>query len=246
MVRFLQWLNEKKCSENLRFWLECQLYKYYRDDNELRIEAHRLYESYFGEECALNIDDNVLVDDLKVRMNLCDRTVFVNVQNAVWSLIKLESFPKFRAEIGKNMNQKPKNKALKTLRTNEGYTLGLYERFYLVTIENLHDPLLFNPFVLPNDEYEDHTNLNPPPMDELWNDEDMMLAFREYLYQQFANENLSFYLEAVRFYYLCPDDEITTKAREIFDTYIRQDAETPLNLDYSIYSNIEKEMEKTN
>jgi len=243
MLRFIQWLHEKKCSENLRFWLECQLYKHLKEDNELKNEAKRLYETYFAGECSLNIDDNVLLEDLEVRMNLCDRTVFMNVQNAVWSLIKLESFPKFRAEVGKNMNHKLRPKQFKGLKLNQGYVLGLYEKFHSLTITLLHDPLLFNPFVLPNDEYDDHNNLSTPPIDELWNDEDMMLAFREFLYQQFANENLSFYLEAVKFYYLCPDGEIPAKAREIFDTYIRQDAEAPLNLEYSIYSTIEKEME---
>jgi len=55
----------------------------------------------------------------------------------------------------------------------------------------------FKPTTLPNDEYDEHLHQNLPDLDEIWYDRDLMLAFREYLNQQLANESLSFYMDAV-------------------------------------------------
>jgi hypothetical protein len=54
----------------------------------------------------------------------------------------------------------------------------------------------FKPNVIPDDFYEEHLYTILPDISELWKDKDLFLAFREYLYQQIAHENLSFFLEA--------------------------------------------------
>jgi hypothetical protein len=45
------------------------------------------------------------------------------------------------------------------------------------------------------DFYEEHLRIDVPEVHQLWFDRDLFLAFREYLYQQYAAENLSFYLQ---------------------------------------------------
>uniref|UniRef100_A0A6B2LP14 RGS domain-containing protein n=1 Tax=Arcella intermedia TaxID=1963864 RepID=A0A6B2LP14_9EUKA len=72
----------------------------------------------------------------------------------------------------------------------------------------------------------------------------MMLAFREYLYQQFAHENLSFYLEAANFEYLTDQKEIEVRAKEIFDKFVAPSAPLPINLDFVVTQRLQKALQK--
>lgn len=75
--------------------------------------------------------------------------------------------------------------------------IDLYDKFYgLNTQFPTTENAVFRATVLPNDAYQEHLHTTLPDIDELWKDKDLMLAFREYLYQQYAHENLSFFLEA--------------------------------------------------
>lgn len=79
-------------------------------------------------------------------------------------------------------------------------------------------------------------------MSEVWKDRDLFLAFREYLYQQIAHENLSFYLEAGKFphfdlshpvahYETIPKEDRPKRAKEIFNKFISPSAPVMVNLE---------------
>lgn len=84
---------------------------------------------------------------------------------------------------------------VKQITTTHSSIIDLYDTFLEF---NRKHPIQggFKPNVLPDDFYEEHLNTVLPDMSEVWKDKDLFLAFREYLYQQIAHENLSFYLEA--------------------------------------------------
>jgi len=82
-------------------------------------------------------------------------------------------------------------------------------------------------------------------MNELWKDRDMMLAFREYLYQQSTSENLSFYLYSAMFSYIINEDEIESSANEIFNSYLSPSAKAQINIDYIQQKKLTEDMKKT-
>jgi len=102
----------------------------------------------------------------------------------------------------------------------------------------------FKPTTLPNDEYDEHLHQNLPDLDEIWYDRDLMLAFREYLNQQLANESLSFYMDAVYIENFVQDDDLENKAKEIYDKYLG--GESKVDLEYNVVSKIEKAIKKKN
>jgi len=102
----------------------------------------------------------------------------------------------------------------------------------------------FRATVLPNDAYSEHLHTTLPDIDELWRDPDLMLAFREYLYQQFAHENLSFYLEAANYEYLTEQKEIEKRSKEIFDKFVGPSATLPINLDFVVTQRLQKALQK--
>uniref|UniRef100_A0A6B2LK49 RGS domain-containing protein n=1 Tax=Arcella intermedia TaxID=1963864 RepID=A0A6B2LK49_9EUKA len=87
-----------------------------------------------------------------------------------------------------------------------------------------------------------HTSL--PDIDELFKDRDLFLAFREYLYQQLAHENLSFFVEAANFEALKDEEEVKKRATEIFDKFIGPQAEQPINLDFMVVERLKKNLAK--
>jgi len=70
------------------------------------------------------------------------------------------------------------------------------------------------------------------------------LAFREYLYQQLAHENLSFYVEAVNFETLTEEEQIAKRAKEIFDKFIGPQAVQPINLEFMTVEKLKKNLTK--
>jgi len=86
---------------------------------------------------------------------------------------------------------------------------------------------------------------NLPSIDEIWFDRDLMLAFREYLYQQLANDNLSFYLTTLFFENLVSDNDLQKVSEEIFERFITPNAPNMVNLDYDLVSKIEKGIKKS-
>jgi len=193
----------------------------------------------------LNIEEEHLFYELAQKVKRPDRTIFMLVQKAIWGLLKLECFPRFRAQEG--LSDKIKKKKLKTLMKNErAMALALlYDNFHeLNTKFPTTENGIFRATVLPNDAYQEHLHTTLPDIDELWKDRDLMLAFREYLYQQYAAENLSFFLEAANFECITDDTEIERRSKEIFEKFVGTKASQPINLDYVLVEKLKKSLKK--
>jgi len=169
----------------------------------------------------------------------------MHVQNAIWGLLKLECFPRFRTEEG--LEDKIKKKKVKALLKDEKAKMlvDLCDTFLdLNTKFPTTENGIFRATVLPNDAYQEHLHTTLPDIDELWKDKDLMLAFREYLYQQYAHENLSFYLETANFEVLTDQAEIEKRSQEIFEKFIGPKASTPVNLDFVLVEKLKKGLKK--
>jgi len=193
---------------------------------------------------SLNLDEPILLKELKERMKLPDRTLFMQTQNAIWALLKFECFPKFKVDYGKSMVSKLNSKILKQIRKAETETVDLYDRFLALTTQNV-EMQDFKPTTLPNDEFDEHEKQNLPSINEVWLDRELMLAFREYLYQKQANDNLSFYLATVNYEFLVTDDSLNQNAQEIYEKFIITNAPNMVNLDYDLVSKIEKSLKNS-
>jgi len=246
MLRFIEYLIAHHASENIQFWLEAQIFKYEKDQAKCKVEAERIYAKYFGPKgTGLNVEEDHLLYELGQKVKRPDRTIFMLVQNAIWGLLKLECFPRFRSQEG--LEDKIKKKNLKgLLKHDKGSVLiQLYDTFIdLNTKFPTTENEIFRATVLPNGAYQEHLHTTLPDVDELWKDRDLMLAFREYLYQQYAHENLSFYLEVGNFENLTDSTEIEQRAPEIFDKFIGPNATTPVNLDFVVVEKLKKQLKK--
>jgi len=215
-------------------------------DDELLAEVKRIYDRYFEDSC-LNLDEPIIIEQLKERMKLPDRTLFMLTQNAIWALLKYECFPKFKVDYGKSLTTKLTPKMLKQIIKAEPEAVQLYDDFLSLTTKNVEEINEFKPTTLPNDEYDEHEKQNLPSINEIWLDRDLMLAFREFLYQQMANDNLSFYLATVNFENMMLDEEeeIKKQATEIFDKFVNPDAPNVVTLDFDLVSKNTKKSEKS-
>jgi hypothetical protein len=248
MLRFIEYLLEHHAAENLRFWLEAQIFKYEKDQHKCKEGAERIYVKYWGPgTVGLNVEEEHLVLELAQKIKRPDRTIFMLVQNAIWGLLKLECYPRFRTEQG--LSDKIKSSKLKSLLKNEQAKelISLLDKFLELNAQYpCSENGQFRATVLPNDQYSEHLHTTLPSIDELWRDPDLMLAFREYLYQQYAHENLSFYLEAANFEYLTDQKEIEKRAKEIAEKFVGASATLPINLEYVVTQRLQKALQKPN
>jgi len=246
MLRFISYLDEHHAIENMRFWLEAQVFKYEKDPQKCRQGAQQIYDRYFGPNgVGINVEEEHLVAELESKVKRPDRTIFMLVQNGIWGLLKLECFPRFKALEGvEDKINKKKLKALqKKPRVQE--VIDLLDKFLSLNQQYPTDESgVFRPTVLPNDAYREHLHTTLPDIDELFKDRDLFLAFREYLYQQLAHENLSFYVESANFEVLNDEAQIAKRAKEIFDKFIGPQAAQPINLDFLVVERLKKNLVK--
>eukprot|EP01127_Copromyxa_protea_P000883 TRINITY_DN10804_c0_g1_i1.p1 TRINITY_DN10804_c0_g1~~TRINITY_DN10804_c0_g1_i1.p1 ORF type:complete len:335 (-),score=82.83 TRINITY_DN10804_c0_g1_i1:94-1098(-) len=237
MLRFIVHLDKQYALDNFTFWLETQVYKYIRNQDQMDTMAQSIYDRYFGPKGqGINIDDEILRNEIEEKIKGPTRTTFMLIQNAIWGLLKLDCFPKFK-DSGE-ITEKLKSKLVKQIQNDHGETVKLLDQFLELNKEHPIDGG-FKPNVLPDDFYEEHLHTVLPDINEVWKDRDLFLAFREYLYQQFANENLAFYLEAAHFE-LVPKDQRTKRAKEIFNKFIGPDAPVLINLDGNAVNTLNK------
>lgn len=196
MLRFIWFLDKTFALDNLTFWLETQNFKYLKDHNQIATEARQIYDKYFGPNGTdINVEEESLRIDLVQKIKKPQRTVFLMVQNAIWGLIQLDCLPRFRAECP-SPDKKMTPKEVKQIEAKCSGTIRLLDLFHE---NNRKQPIpgSFRPNLLPGDYYNQHLHQHLPEISELWRDFDLFLAFREYLYQQSAPENLAFYLEGM-------------------------------------------------
>eukprot|EP01126_Amoeba_proteus_P058751 TRINITY_DN7622_c0_g2_i7.p1 TRINITY_DN7622_c0_g2~~TRINITY_DN7622_c0_g2_i7.p1 ORF type:complete len:331 (-),score=59.38 TRINITY_DN7622_c0_g2_i7:136-1128(-) len=235
MLRFIQHLDKQYALDNFTFWLETQNYKYIRNQEQMDTLATEIYQRYFGPKgTGINIDEESLRTDLDEKIKAPTRTTFMLIQNAIWGLLKLECFPRFKEADG--LSGKIKSKDLKMVTAAFPDQVKLLDTFLE---RNAEHPIQggFKPNVLPDDFYEEHRHTVLPDINEVWKDKDLFLAFREYLYQQFANENLAFYLEAAH-YEMLPKEDRPKRAKEIYAKFIGPEATVQINLDFNIVESL--------
>jgi len=191
------------------------------------------------------VEEEHLVAELENKVKRPDRTIFMLVQNGIWGLLKLECFPRFKTLEG--VEDKISKKKLKVLQKkgNVAEVIELLDKFLILNEQfPTDDTGIFRPTVLPNDAYREHLHTTLPDIGELFKDRDLFLAFREYLYQQLAHENLSFYVEAANFEILTDEPEVAKRAKEIFDKFIGPQAAQPINLDFMVVERLKKNLVK--
>jgi len=239
MLRFMVYLGKQIALDSFTFWLETQVYKYIRNQDEMDSMATTIYDRYFGPKgIGINSDDSELKAELAEKIKAPTRTTFMLLQNAIWTLLKLECFPKFKKE--PDYQDKLKPKQIRQIQTDYPETFKLLDKFLELNKEH---PIQggFKPNVLPDDFYEEHLHTILPTFAEVWKDIYLFLAFREYLYQQFASENLSFYLDAAA-YEKVPDTERAARAKKIFDKFFGPEAAVPINVDANLMTLLNKAM----
>jgi len=246
MLRFISYLSDHHAIENMRFWLEAQIFKYEKDPVKCRAGAQAIYDRYFGPNgVGINVEEEHLVAELETKVKRPDRTIFMLVQNAIWGLLKLECFPRFKNLEG--VEDKIPKKKFKLLQKKPGVqeVIDLLDKFLSLNEQFPTDESgIFRPTVLPNDAYREHLHTTLPDIEELFKDRDLFLAFREYLYQQLAHENLSFYVEAANFESLTDESETSKRAKEIFNKFIGPQAAQPINLDFMVVERLKKNLVK--
>lgn len=72
-----------------------------------------------------------------------------------------------------------------------------------------------------------------PDIEEIFEDDSMFLAFREYLYRRFANENLTFWIETELFRHLPTEPERKKRSKEIWDKFCMPESPMPVNIDFN-------------
>lgn len=97
------------------------MYKYIRNQDQMDTMAQSIFDRYFGPKGqGINIDDEILrtvwfvvivywsVQEIEEKIKAPTRTTFMLIQNAIWGLLKLDCFPKFKdsGDIADKLKQK--------------------------------------------------------------------------------------------------------------------------------------------
>jgi hypothetical protein len=72
-----------------------------------------------------------------------------------------------------------------------------------------------------------------PDIEEIFEDDSMFLAFREYLYRQFANENLTFWIETELYRHIDSESARKERSKEIWDKFCTPESPMPVNIDFN-------------
>jgi len=81
-----------------------------------------------------------------------------------------------------------------------------------------------------------------PRLKEILQNKDLGVFFREFLYQQFCQENLSFWLEVEELKVATMDPLVVPKAREIYDKYFSPRSDAEINVSFSLRRDLDKFM----
>jgi hypothetical protein len=231
----------------LNFWIETQNLKYIDNQQVLEQEAFLIYNKYFSDKTpGINIDNQELLIDLKKRMVAPQKTSFMLIQNSIWNLLKHDLYTRF--QISSKFKTKIDKKQLKYVVLKNNYTVDIYTKF-LNNNKNRPTGYKFLPHVIPQSNmyelHKEHLHVVQIDIVNIWKDSDLFLAFREYLYQNYSEECLSFYM-ASRCYEMLPKKERIKQSEKIYELYISSNAPHEINIDFSIRNSIKKTYKKAN
>eukprot|EP01126_Amoeba_proteus_P026495 TRINITY_DN2624_c0_g1_i23.p1 TRINITY_DN2624_c0_g1~~TRINITY_DN2624_c0_g1_i23.p1 ORF type:complete len:130 (-),score=17.21 TRINITY_DN2624_c0_g1_i23:57-446(-) len=95
----------------------------------------------------------------------------------------------------------------------------------------------FKPNAIPDDFYESVTRTHfANKFEEIWTDKDLFLSFREFLYEKYVQEHLTFLMEAVHYeshFEIFPENR-TKRAQEMYQKFFAPKATHRLNVAESV------------
>lgn len=220
-----------------------EIYKYLPED-ALIAKAKEMYQQYFSgspDGTPINLDDMSQELELKHRMLEPARDTFLNVQGIVWGLLKFECFARFKTSDmyhGKLTKQEETD-------LNSDSTVELLDQFLEIRKQEKKGKLKAPKMPVSEKELDLDDNLyDQPDIEEMFEDEDLMLAFREYLYATHIQENLAFWLETELYRRIDDSDERARRAQEIVDKFCKSDSPYIINCEESLLNKIIKEVQK--
>ena len=199
-------------------------------------KAKAIYQVYFSgspEGTPINLDDMSQELELKKRMEVPARDTFLSVQGIVWGLLKFECFARFKLSAGYTTKlTKQEELAMK-----DDPTIVLLDQFLDIRKREKKGKLKAPPMPNPDKELNLDDNLyDQPDIEEIFEDSDLMLAFREYLYQTHIQENLVFWLETELYRRIDDSQERLHRAQEIVDKFCKEDSPYIINCEESLLS----------
>lgn len=216
---------------------DVEIYKYLPDD-ELVARAKAIYQIYFAgspEGTPINLDDMSQELELKKRMAAPARDAFLNVQGIVWGLLKFECFARFKLSPTYNAKlSKQEEAALK-----DDSTIVLLDQFLAIRKDTKKGKTKIPK--MPTNEKDlnlDDNLYDQPDIEEIFDDLDLLLAFREYLYHTHIQENLVFWLETELYRRIDDPDERAQRSQEIVDKFCKEDSPYVINCEESLLSKI--------
>lgn len=232
--RFYEFLSSIYSTESFDFWLEAEMYRH-QDESTLPVRAEDIYTKYFGDnpESPLNVDDPTIEDEVRKRMEKPGKDTFLRAQSLVWGLLKFECFARFKTspQWSTPLNKKQKSDLKKS---RIGTLINDWVAYYKKARKkglDLHIGEGAEPTPAKAPLVDRLYDL--PDIEEIFEDESMFLAFREYLYRQFANENLTFWIETELYRHLPTESERKARGKEIWDKFCTPESPMPVNIDFN-------------
>lgn len=217
--------------------IDAEIYKYLPEE-ELIDRAKQMYQVYFSgspEGTPINLDDMSQELELKKRMETPARDTFLNVQGIVWGLLKFECFARFKLSplYGAKLTKQDE------LALKDDATVQLLDEFLDIRRRERKGKLKAPAMPVYEKELNLDENLyDQPDIEEIFDDEELMLAFREYLYQTRVQESLAFWLEAELFRRIDDGEQRVQRAQLIIQKFCLGDSPYVINCEESILSKI--------
>lgn len=213
--------------------MRIEIYKYLPEE-ELVPKAKAIYAVYFSgspEGTPINLDDMSQELDLKKKMATPARDTFISVQGIVWGLLKFECFARFK--LSPTYNAKPTKQ--EELSMKDDYTIQMLDQFFVIRKDQKKGKTKSPKMPTREKDLNLEDNLyDQPDIEEIFDDADLMLAFREYLYQTHIQENLVFWLEAELYRRIDESDERAQRAQEIVQKFCKDDSPYVINCEESL------------
>eukprot|EP01130_Rhizamoeba_saxonica_P003745 TRINITY_DN1554_c0_g1_i2.p1 TRINITY_DN1554_c0_g1~~TRINITY_DN1554_c0_g1_i2.p1 ORF type:complete len:285 (-),score=51.83 TRINITY_DN1554_c0_g1_i2:73-927(-) len=208
-----------------------------------------IYNSYFSKLASepIVIPSN-RAKDLTNNIHLPTLDTFIHVQTYIWNTLCNEWFPKFVSDVGKNINKRVMKVLMSTMTKFDEKTMRLINEFIGIYKVEYPNDFRFIPNIMPTDEISvrlrDEMN-NLPVIDDLWEDDEMMLSFREYLYRNVSNDILSFFMEALNYKAMTKPQDLDMLGSYIYSCFIDEQNEfSRISMDPQTFETINRARER--
>jgi len=212
LICFRKFLYRRHSEETLQFVIEAELYSKTTDPGERKKMAERIWERYCkgGAERSINVDASVC-ENIRRQLPSPTSTTFEVAQKEIQLMMKKDLWPSFLKSDFYSPSAKKKPPQLSKKKIKRSDTLQKYEMVRKLQ-KHSRDPKAL------------------PKFDDIFVRKELMTAFRDYLYNRKAQENLSFTLDAELYTYITSEEELKQKSKELFERYIDPESTQSVNL----------------